>query len=96
MNISAALLKAEHIGIKDLKEHLSAKYLDELLIITDRGDPISVTIPYTDVLEFIDIFEELSDKGTLKMVREGREAIKAGAKGISVSHLFKKIRSKRK
>lgn len=96
MNIASALLRAHHIGIRDLKEHLSAKYLDELLVITDRGNPVSVTMPYSDVLELVDIFEELSDPETLRCIREGRKAIKGEAKGIPVSRLFNKIKSKRK
>lgn len=91
MNIAAALLRAPHTGIKQLKDHLSAKYLTKLRIITDHGEPISVALPYNEVLEMIDIIDELSDQQTLKIVQEGRAAIKAGAKGIPVSQLFDKI-----
>jgi len=90
------ILRANHMGIRDFKEHFSAKYFDEMLVITDRGDPVGVALPYSDVLELIDIIDELSDSKALRNVQEGRAAISAGAKGISVSKLFNKIRSTRK
>jgi len=91
MNIASALLRAPHKGIKYLKEHLSTKYLDRLLVITDHGEPVSVSLPYGELLEIMDILDELSDRETLKNVQEGREAIKAGVKGIPVSHLFDEV-----
>ena len=96
MSIAADLLRAHHIGIRDLKGHLSTKFLDEILIITDRGTPVSVNLPYSDVLELIDIVDELADLETMATVAEGRKAVKAGAKGIPVSNLFDRIRAKRK
>ncbi len=94
MSIATDLLKAEHMGIRDLKEHLSTKLLEKVLVITDRGTPMSVNLPYSDVLELTDIIDELSDLETLATVTEGRKAIRQGAKGILVSGLFKKIRKK--
>lgn len=97
MSIATDILKSHHIGIRDLKEHLS-KLLktNEPLVVTDRGTPINVILPYSDMLELMDILDELSDLETLKAIQEGRKAIKAGAKGIPVSNLFNEIRSKRK
>lgn len=97
MNIATDLLKSNHIGIRDLKEHLS-KLLkkNEPLVITDRGTPVNVILPYSDMLELMDILDELSDLETLQAIQEGRKAIKAGAKGIPVSKLFSKIKSKHK
>lgn len=95
MSIAIDLLKTQHIGIRDLKEHLSTKVLDEPIVITDRGTPVSVNLPYSDMLELIDILDELSDSETIKTVLEGREAIKEGVEGIPVSNLFDKIRTQR-
>ena len=92
MSIATDLLKADHIGIRDLKEHLSAEALRDILVITDRGTPVSVNVPYSDVLELADIFDELADLNTLSTIKEAREAIKARSKGVAVSKLFKKIR----
>ena len=96
MHIATDLLKASHIGIRDLKGQLTTKFLQTPLIITDRGIPISVNLPYSDLLELVDILDEIADVETVKTVQEGRQATKAGAKGISVSYLFKRIRENRK
>jgi len=96
VSIAADLLKAHRIGIRNLRENLSTKFLSEVLVITDRGTPISVNLPYSDVLELIDMLDELTDLETRATVDEGRRAIKAGAKGVSVSSLFSRIRAKRK
>jgi len=96
MSIATDLLKAHRIGIRNLKEHLSTKFLSEILVITDRGTPISVNLPYSDVLELMDILDELADLETVATIGEGRRAIKAEAKGIPVSNLFDRIRAKHK
>ena len=96
MSIATDLLKAHRIGISNLKEHLSTKFLSEILVITDRGTPISVNLPYLDVLELMDILDELADLETVATIDEGRRAIKAEAKGTPVSDLFDRIRAKHK
>lgn len=94
MSIAAELLKAPHMGIRDIKEHLSRRLLKDMLVITDRGAPVSVNLPYSDVLELADIMEELSDLETAAAVQEGRKAIREGTKGIPVLKLFKRIKAK--
>jgi hypothetical protein len=95
MKLAIELLKAHRIGIRDFKEHLSTQSLRYPLIITDRGTPISVNLPYSEVLELLDIIDELLDSETLMGVREARKTIKAGVRGIPVARLFNQIRSKR-
>jgi len=95
VGIATDLLKAQHIGIRDLKEHLSTRILNEPLVITDRGTPVSVNLPYSEVLVLVDILDEISDTGTVETVLEGREAIKEGVEGVPVSNLFDKIRAQR-
>ena len=95
MSIAVDLLKADRIGVRDFKEHLTTKLLNNLLLITDRGNPVSVNLPYQDVLELVDILDELTDIETLKTIAEGREAIKTGSEGIPVSNLFNNIRATR-
>ena len=96
MSIAADLLKANHVGIRDIKEHLSTRLLKDILVITDRGTPVSVNLPYSDVLELIDIIDEAADLETMATVSEGRLAIREGAKGILVANLFNRIRTQRK
>ena len=91
MSLAVDLLKSEHIGIRDLKEHISSVLKrKKTFIVTDRGVPINVILPYSDIVELADIMEELSEPKTLETVREGRLAVKSGAKGISVTRLFGK------
>jgi hypothetical protein len=96
MSIATDLLKAEHVGIRDIKEHLSTRLLKDILVITDRGTPVSVNLPYLDVLELVDIIDELTDLETMAMVSEARMAIREGSKGISVANFFKRIRAQHK
>lgn len=96
MSMATELLKAPHLGIRDIKEHLSRRLLKDVLIITDRGTPVSVNLPYADVLALADIMDELTDLETIDRVQEGRKAVREGAQGISVVQLFKKIRANRK
>lgn len=96
MSIATELLKAPHVGIRDIKERLSRRLLKDMLVITDRGAPVSVNLPYSDVLELADIVDELADLETAAMIQEGRKAIREGARGLAVAQLFKRIRAKHK
>lgn len=96
MSIATDLLKAEHVGIRDIKEHLSTRLLKDILVITDRGTPVSVNLPYSDVLELVDIIDEVTDLETMATVSEGRKAIQESAKGVLVAKLFEKIRAQHK
>ena len=96
MSISTDLLKARKVGMRDFKAHISKNYLGKIVIVTSDGDPVSVNIPYEELLEMVDLLDEITDKQTIRIVEEGRKAIRSGAKGIPVSKLFKDIRAKRK
>lgn len=93
MRIATDLLKATHIGIRELKGHLTAESLKEPLVITDRGVPVSINLPYSDILELVDILDEMTDSHTEKLVKESRRAVRSGAKGLPVVRLFKKMRA---
>lgn len=93
MKLSTTLLKAPHVGIRDLKAHFSKLLKDyPTMIITDRGKPKNVIVSYNEILELIDIIDEITDKTTLNLVQEGRKAINKGSKGVPVSELFSKMR----
>ena len=85
MGIAINLLKAPHVGIRELKEGLSA-FLKKSspVVVTDRGEPTNVILPYEDVVELLDIIEEINDPDTRSLVAEGRQAIKAGKEGVPV------------
>lgn len=86
-----ALLKAKHVGIKDLKNHLS-KLLKthKPLVATDRGEPTYFFIPYHEMVEIVEMLEELSDPETLRRIQEGRKTYREGG-WIPVSKLWKNL-----
>jgi len=90
MTIAKALLRAKNVGVRNFRNNAS-KFIksQQFFIITERGNPTSVLLPYNDILEIVDILEELEDKRTLRTIAEGRRAIKKGAKGILVSKSLK-------
>ncbi len=95
MTVARALLNAKSIGVRRLKNNLS-RFINknELFIVTEYGTPEGVYVPYEEMMEIVDVLDELQDKETVEAVAEGRKAIKAKQKGISVSKVFKKIRKK--
>ena len=93
MTVTRALLSAKHIGVRELREHLSKRLKERKpIIITDHGAPVKVIFSYGDVLDILDILDELQDRSALENVREGRLAVKRGARGIPVARLFHQIR----
>ena len=93
MTTATEILKAGHVGVREFKEHVSAESLKKITVITDHGKPISVNLPYDEVLELMDILDELRDETVVKAVSEGRRSIKAGQEGIGVSKLFNKLKT---
>lgn len=92
MTTATDLLKADHVGVREFKEHVSADSLKKITVITDHGKPISVNLPFDDVLELVDILDELRDPQLLDVIATGRKSIKAGHKGMSSLKLFQKIK----
>ncbi len=91
MSIATSILKSPHVGIRDLKIHLSSLLKKGSLIVTERGKPVNVILPYSDMMELLDMLDEITEPETIKTIREGRKAISTGVKGIPVSNVFKKL-----
>ena len=97
MNIAMSILRAPHVGVRELKEKLSALLKrDRPLVVTDHGEPTNVILPYGDVMELLDILEEFNDAETHELVKSGRDAVREGAEGIPLFSHSKKIAAKRK
>ncbi len=96
MTIATMLLRAPHIGVRKFKAGIS-KFIraGRVLVVTDRGSPVEVVVPYPEMVEMVDLIDEVTDSDTLQAVRDGREAIKAGEKGISFFKAFAKIKKQR-
>ena len=97
MTVVTALLNAKHIGVRDLREHLSKRLKEKkAIVVTEHGAPTKVILSYQDVVELIEVLDELQDRAAIQAVQEGRKEIKAGREGIPVSRLFHRIREARK
>lgn len=87
----AQLLRAKHVGIRDLKNRLSEHLgTGKPIVATDRGDPKYYLIPYDDMVELVEILEEASDPGFVAKVEEARAAWRRGG-GVPVSRLWRKL-----
>lgn len=91
MTFAAMILKAKSVGVRNFRDSAS-RFIREHkpIVITERGVPEGLLLPYEDVLELVDILDELNDRELVKDIAEGRRAIKAGAKGISASEVLRK------
>ncbi len=96
MSIATNILKSPHVGVRDLKIHLSSFLKKGSLVVTDRGVPVNVILPYADTIELLDMLDEVTDSETIKTIQEGRKAINAGTKGVPVSDVFSKTKKRGK
>jgi hypothetical protein len=89
------LLKAEHVGVRELRDHLCGFMKDKkpAIVVTERGHPVRVIVSYAKMVELLEFFDEVSDPDTMRNIHEGVEAIKQGSKGASFSGTYKKYHS---
>ena len=93
MKIAMNLLKADRVGVRELKSDLSKRLnRKELLVVTDHGAPAHVIVPYEDMLELVDLLDEATDSQMVKIVSEARAAISKSGRGIPVQRLFSRQR----
>ncbi len=91
MTLAAALLRAPRIGAREFRNKAcSFINMGKACLITEHGHPAGVFLPYQDALELVDVVDELNDKKVLKMIAEGRRAIRKGAHGVLLSDSLKK------
>ena len=94
MTLAAQLLRAEPIGVKELKNTLSAVLKRKKpRVVTDHNKPRHFLIPHEDMLEIVEVLEELSDPKLLRQVAEGRESYRKGH-WTPFENLTKKLRLK--
>lgn len=89
------LIKAEHVGVRELRDHLCGFMKDKkpAIVVTERGKPVRVIVSYAKMVELLEFFDEVSDPETMRNIHEGVEALKHGAKGVSFSGTYKKYHS---
>ena len=97
MTLAAQILKAPHIGSKDLRDNMARSIKsNKPVVVTEHGRPRQVLLPYEMMLDLIETVEDLQDKDLMAQIFEGKRAVGAGEAGIPVEASFKKIRSSRK
>ena len=96
INMAADIMKADHLGIKNLRSNATLKIFEKIFVVTMKGKPVSVNVPYSDILNLIDVIDEISDPETLRLVKEHRDAVKRGVPLIPASKFFAEIRKNRK
>ena len=91
MSLAIQLLRAEPIGVRELKNKLSAVLRrGKPRIVTDRNKPRHVLVPYEDMVDLVEILDELSDPKLLKQIAEGREGYRKG-KSVPLERLAKDL-----
>lgn len=94
MSLATQLLRAEPIGVKELKNNLSAVLKrNKPRVVTDHNKPRHFLIPHEDMVELVEALEELSDPRLLKRIAEGRESYRKG-KAVSLGQLAKDLKLK--
>ena len=94
MSLATDLLRAEPIGVRELKNRLSAVLKRQKpRVITEHNRPKHFLVPYEDMVEIAEILEELSDPKLLKQIAEGRKDYGKG-KSVPLEKLAKDLKLK--
>ena len=97
MTLAASILNAPHIGVRELKNHLSQKLRTlKPIVVTEHGRPKRVILPYEVMVEIAETLEEMEDKALAGLVKLSRRARQEGVKPVSVTDLFKKLKFQKK
>ncbi len=95
MTLTASLLNAPHVGVRDLRTHLSRMlHSSKTLIVTERGRPKRVILPYAVIVGIAETLGELDDRELAQAVTFSRKARNKGVAPISVAESFKKFKSR--
>lgn len=90
---SIDLLRAEHVGIRELKANISSyAHARKSIIATDHGKPIKVLVSYKVMVSMLEMLRDLLDTKMSSALRRGRKAIATGAAGIPARRTLGKAR----
>ncbi len=91
MSLATQLMRAEPIGVKELKNNLSTVLKrGKTRVVTDRNKPKHFLIPYEDMIDIVELMEELSDTKLQRQIAEGRESYRKG-KSVPLEKLAKDL-----
>ncbi|MBI5881946.1 MAG: type II toxin-antitoxin system Phd/YefM family antitoxin [Elusimicrobia bacterium] len=87
------LLRAEHVGLRELKANMSGyAHSKKPVIATDHGKPLRVLVSYEDMVSILEMLRDLLAPKTAAALTRGRKAIESGAKGIPARRTLDKLR----
>lgn len=73
------LLKAKHVGIRELKDNLSGfMHSKEPVVATDHGQPLKAVVDYGDLVALLELVKDLTDGRLMKSVARGVKAMRKG------------------
>ncbi|MEK7722104.1 MAG: type II toxin-antitoxin system Phd/YefM family antitoxin [Elusimicrobiota bacterium] len=85
------MLRAPHIGVKELKNNLSMLFkTHKPIIATDRGQPAYVLVPYEDMVEMMELMDEAKDASLAAEIKAARHAYAKGG-WSPVADMWKKL-----
>jgi len=93
MTLTKELLRARHIGVRELGKNVSSFMKSKNLIVVNvKGRKNKVIIPQDYLLELVESLEDLQDRALLELVKESRAAMASGEKEVPVEDVFKKLK----
>jgi len=95
MSVAIDLLKSDFVGIKEARASITIDKLKKVMVFTDHGRPVSVSVPFEDMMELLDMLEEVSDSETVATVLDARKARQRKEKSVSVSTAFEEFKKSR-
>ena len=86
------LLKAEHVGIRELKARLS-EYVHGKppVIATDRGRPLKVLLGYREIIGLLEMIKDLTDARLMRVLGGGARAIRKGGEGTPARRSLERL-----
>lgn len=87
MTLTKELLRAKHIGVRELGRNVSGFMKSKSVVIVEvKGQKNKVIISQDDLLDLIELLDNLQDKELLELVRESRAAVASGEKEVPVEN----------
>ena len=93
MTLTKELLRAKHIGVRELGRNVSGFMKSRKVVVVEvKGDKNKVIMSQEDLIDLLDLLDDLQDKELLELVRQSRAAVASGVKEVPVGDVFKKIK----
>ena len=93
MTLTTELLRAPHIGVRELSRNVSSFMKRKSVVVVEvKGQKNKVIISQDELIDLIELLQDLQDRELLELVRESRAAAASGAKEVPIEDVFKKLK----